>query len=365
MTVQLILFDLDGTLVDSLRDIAESMNRVLADNGLPVHPVEAYTRFIGDGIDVLVERALPEEHRSAETQARCARRMRSVYAERWVRHTRPYPGIARLLETLHGAGVATAVLTNKPHASATEMVNRLLPGHPFARVWGAGEGLPNKPDPGGALRLAAELGVHPSRCMYVGDMPVDVQTALAAGMIPTGATWGLRSLSELFDAGARLLLRSPSDLLGWVLPHADGADAVRYPVQARAAVGAVVIHGDRVLLVKRAKPPAQGVWAIPGGGIRLGESLQEAAEREILEETGVVVRAGEPVFAFDAVERDDSGAVRYHYVIVDLEAAYAEGTPRAGDDASAARWVSRAELASLDVNPRTRHLLAERFGFGT
>jgi ADP-ribose pyrophosphatase len=137
-----------------------------------------------------------------------------------------------------------------------------------------------------------------------------------------------------------------------------------YPEHPRVGVGAVVFHESRVLLVLRGSPPARGVWAIPGGRLRLGETLQAAAEREILEETGVVVRAGEPVFSFDAIERDPDGRVRYHYVIVDLAAEYVRGVPAGGDDALDARWVSAAELAVLDVNPTTRRLLKTRFDFG-
>ncbi len=137
-----------------------------------------------------------------------------------------------------------------------------------------------------------------------------------------------------------------------------------YPDHPRVGVGAVVFLEARVLMVRRGAPPAQGVWAIPGGRLRLGETLQAAAEREILEETGIEIRAGAPVFTFDAIERDPDGRVRYHYVIVDLAAEYLRGTPIAGDDALEARWVAAAEMADLKVNPTTRHLLKSRFDFG-
>ncbi|WP_319524962.1 NUDIX hydrolase [uncultured Desulfosarcina sp.] len=137
----------------------------------------------------------------------------------------------------------------------------------------------------------------------------------------------------------------------------------RYPAKPCPAVGAVVFKDDAVLLVKRGKEPAQGMWAIPGGSVRLGETLQSAAEREILEETGVTIRAGEPVLVFDTIQRDESGDVRFHYVIVDLAAEYIAGYPKAADDAADARWVRADELDRLDVNPATVKLLAERFGF--
>jgi ADP-ribose pyrophosphatase len=126
----------------------------------------------------------------------------------------------------------------------------------------------------------------------------------------------------------------------------------------------VVFKDSKVLLVQRANPPAQGRWAIPGGSVRLGETLRQAAEREIMEETGVVIRAGDPIYVFDVIERDDRGGVRFHYVIVDLSAQYVGGEPRAADDAADARWVGEAELAALQVNPATRRLLKKHFNFG-
>ncbi len=137
-----------------------------------------------------------------------------------------------------------------------------------------------------------------------------------------------------------------------------------YPRLPRVAVGAVVFKDRQVLLVRRGQAPARGLWAIPGGSMELGETLQEAAEREIFEETGVTIRAGEPILAFDVIERDDIGRVRYHYVIVDMIADYVTGGLKAGDDAAEARWVSAAELKTLDASDRTRRLLKEQFNFG-
>jgi ADP-ribose pyrophosphatase len=130
------------------------------------------------------------------------------------------------------------------------------------------------------------------------------------------------------------------------------------------AVGAVVFKKDAVLLVRRGQPPAEGTWAIPGGSVLVGETLQQAAEREIMEETGVVIRAAEPVYTFDVIEQDEQGRVRFHYVIVDVAAEHVGGTPRAASDAADARWVSAAELPHLKVNLRTRALLRERYNFG-
>jgi ADP-ribose pyrophosphatase len=138
-----------------------------------------------------------------------------------------------------------------------------------------------------------------------------------------------------------------------------------YPDRPQVAVGAIVFKDERVLLVRRGQPPSQGLWAIPGGSVELGESLQEATEREIFEESGLTIKAKEPVFTFDFVEQDDTGRIRYHYVIVDLMADYVAGEPRPGDDVTEARWVSSQEMKRLEVSPKTLELLRERFGFGT
>lgn len=137
-----------------------------------------------------------------------------------------------------------------------------------------------------------------------------------------------------------------------------------YPAQPRVAVGAIVFKDHKVLLVRRGKPPAEDLWAIPGGSVEIGETLAAAAEREIFEETGITIQALKPVYTFDVIERDSAGRTRFHYVIVDLIADYVRGDVRAGDDASAARWVSPEELASLKISSKTRQLLKTRYNFG-
>ncbi|MEW6334493.1 MAG: NUDIX hydrolase [Thermodesulfobacteriota bacterium] len=135
-----------------------------------------------------------------------------------------------------------------------------------------------------------------------------------------------------------------------------------YPDSPRVGVGAVVLKEGRVLLVRRGVAPAMGLWAIPGGAIELGETLREAAEREILEETGITIRAGEPVFTCDVCHRDDEGRVRFHYVIVDLAADYVSGEVRGADDALEARWVAPGEIMDLPATKTTLTLL-RRIGF--
>lgn len=134
-------------------------------------------------------------------------------------------------------------------------------------------------------------------------------------------------------------------------------------VQPVIAVGAVVFHNDHILLVKRKQPPSQGQWAIPGGKVQLGESLRAAAEREIREETGVTIQAGDPVYTFEIIEPDAQGSIAYHYVIIDLLAEYIGGEPVAADDASQAAWIDRKSFTALPVNKTTRTLLQQQFHF--
>ncbi len=129
-------------------------------------------------------------------------------------------------------------------------------------------------------------------------------------------------------------------------------------------MGAVVFKEDKVLLVLRGKPPAEKQWSIPGGCVELGETLQEAAEREITEETGIVIQAKKPIYTFDVIERDENGHIRFHYVIVDLAADYVSGELRAGDDAVDVSWVSLKDLNNRNVSDATRKLLAQGYGFG-
>jgi len=137
-----------------------------------------------------------------------------------------------------------------------------------------------------------------------------------------------------------------------------------YPKFPRVAVGAFVFHRNRVLLVRRGTPPAMGKWAIPGGSVELGETLQEAAEREILEETGITIHARTPAFTFDVVDRDEMGRIRFHYVIVDLMADYVSGELRPGDDALDACWASPSDIKNLDVSEKTVHVLSRVCKFG-
>ncbi len=212
-----VLFDLDGTLLDTLRDIADSVNRVLQSMGFVPHPADQYRTMVGDGVEILARRALPESHHDAKTVAALAAAYREDYSANWANHSAPYSGIVELLQGLKERGIRTAVLSNKPHAFTVQCVERFLPGGEFEVVQGSGGQFPNKPDPAGALHIAGLMQLPPERFLYLGDTNTDMRTAVAAGMLPVGATWGFRERKELVDAGAKAIADQPIEVLKLLL----------------------------------------------------------------------------------------------------------------------------------------------------
>ncbi len=161
MDFKAVIFDLDGTLLDTLEDLADSMNCVLERNRMPQHELAAYKYFVGDGIDMLVRRALPFEIADDEELNRFIREMKSEYAGRWLLKTRPYPGVPETLAAFAKAGFEMAVLSNKPDEASNEIVRALLPKIAFRMVMGATPERPKKPDPSAALEIAARLNIPP------------------------------------------------------------------------------------------------------------------------------------------------------------------------------------------------------------
>ena len=208
-----VLFDLDGTLLDTLEDIADSTNQVLASFGFTTHPTASYKLFVGDGEDMLATRALPEGHRDAATVSRTVVLFHEVYSKRWANRTRPFPGIPSLLDSLVRDGIRLAILSNKAQKFAEAAVSRLLGQWSFEVVLGAQPSLPVKPSPEGALRIARKMALPPARFLYVGDSGVDMRTAASAGMYPVGALWGYRGQAELKASGALTLIATPEELL--------------------------------------------------------------------------------------------------------------------------------------------------------
>jgi phosphoglycolate phosphatase len=213
--VRAVLFDLDGTLLDSLEDIARSANQVLAGQGFPVHPADAYRRFIGEGVGTLFQRAFPEDVDGDDQAllARCVDGFRETYGRGWNVATQPYAGIPELLDALVARDVLLAVLSNKPDVFTRQCVDEYLKRWRFAVVFGDRDGVPRKPDPAGALEIAARLGVVPGAIAYVGDSSVDMITARRAGMIPIGVAWGFRPVDELWSSGADHVIADPLELL--------------------------------------------------------------------------------------------------------------------------------------------------------
>lgn len=213
MKKKAVLFDLDGTLLDTLEDLCNSVNRVLESKGFPVHPLHAYRYFVGDGAATLFRRVLPEGHRDEQIIQECLLDFRKDYGHNWNVKTKPYPGIDTLLDALTAQGVQMSVLSNKPHETTVKCIQGILPGWRFEPVFGQREGVPKKPDPSGAKEIAGMLGLKPAEFLYLGDTGTDMQTAAAAGMFPVGALWGFRTKEELLERGARALVHRPDELL--------------------------------------------------------------------------------------------------------------------------------------------------------
>jgi phosphoglycolate phosphatase len=213
MSYHAVLFDLDGTLLDTLDDIGNAMNRVLAQNGFPAHPIDAYRHFVGDGAHMLILRALPETERDESTVRLCLEGFLEDYAQNWKVMTKPYEGIPEMLEALASSGLKTAILTNKPHTFSEQCVAEFLSCWRFDIVIGQRDNFPRKPDPAGAMEIAGFLDIPAENFLFLGDSAVDMQTAVAASMFPVGALWGFRSADELKQNGAKALIDHPLKLL--------------------------------------------------------------------------------------------------------------------------------------------------------
>jgi len=216
MRFKAVLFDLDGTLLNTLDDLADSMNASLKRFGFPPHPVNTYKYLIGDGLMNLVSRALPEHERDEATINKIATAQREEYGRNWANKTHPYEGISELLDALQERGIATCILSNKPDDFTHVIVQKFLSKWKFAAVQGQNEDTPIKPNPSGAVQIALELGPTTAEFLYVGDSNTDMETANAAGMFAGGVLWGFRSKDELIEAGAKALIEQPTDLLSLV-----------------------------------------------------------------------------------------------------------------------------------------------------
>ncbi|MBR6044792.1 MAG: HAD-IA family hydrolase [Ruminococcus sp.] len=216
---KLAIFDLDGTLVNSLGDLADAVNAALAERGYPTHSEDSYRYMVGNGAARLCERALPEGHRSAEDIASLQRRFGEIYHGCCLVRTRPYEGIPELIKRLREAGVRCAVASNKPDSFSKEIVLALLGEGSFDLVMGKREGVPTKPDPEIVYDIMKALGAEKSGTVFIGDSCVDVQTAHNAGLPCIGCLWGFRGEAELRENGCDMLAGSPEEIYGLAVMH--------------------------------------------------------------------------------------------------------------------------------------------------
>lgn len=210
--IEAIIFDLDGTLLDTINDIARSGNAVLADWGCPVHSVETYTELVGDGLTNLARKVLPASRRTPEEIEAFISAYRGKYQTRWNETSTAYGGISEMLTDLTKREISLAVLSNKRDDFTQICVSYFFPLVPFREVRGERAGVPIKPDPQAALEIAATMGVDPGRCLFVGDSEIDVKTGIRAGMTSVGVLWGFRSQAVLEEAGAHILITHPCQL---------------------------------------------------------------------------------------------------------------------------------------------------------
>lgn len=208
-----VIFDLDGTLLDSLIDLANSANRILEKYDLPTHPVERYKNFIGDGALKLVERFLPEQERTTEKIKTFTLEFKADYSETCDLYSKPFDGIIPMLTELKNRNLKLAILSNKPHDLTVRCTDKLLPVELFDAILGHVEGESRKPNPQSSLQLIQELDVSPFETVFVGDMEMDINTALNAKFKPVGVSWGFRTKQQLLALGAEQVIDYPNQLL--------------------------------------------------------------------------------------------------------------------------------------------------------
>lgn len=211
MKPKAIIFDLDGTIIDSIDDLGDSMNAMLANNGYPTHSIENYITWVGNGARLLLQRALPDVKDEA-LQQKYLKEFLAVYATNYNVKTKIYEGVAEFLDFLVRQNIQITILTNKPHAETQKIANDYLTPWPFEMILGQREAFPKKPDPQVALKMASDLNLRPSEMLFIGDSATDIKTAVAAGMKPIGVNWGYGTKESMLEAGASIIIESPKEL---------------------------------------------------------------------------------------------------------------------------------------------------------
>ena len=210
---KLVIFDLDGTLLNTIDDLATSTNYALQCAGYPQHDLFAYRYFVGNGINKLIERALPYDKKTESEIARLRKDFVEYYGKHMCDLSRPYEGIVSLLEALQERGIALAVASNKYQEATRKLIARFFPQIDFAVVFGQREGIPVKPDPAIVYDILRVTGVEKEETLYVGDTNVDMTTAINSGVRSVGVTWGFRPQLELEESGAKAIVHHPDEIL--------------------------------------------------------------------------------------------------------------------------------------------------------
>ena len=211
MKYRAVIFDLDGTLIDTLRDLAEAANYTMGQLGCPAHPISSYRLKVGDGVRKLLERSLPSER--GDLLDRALQINREYLQDHLVDYSRPYPGVPELLAQLKEKSLSLAVLSNKPDPLTQKVCAHFFPNGFFSEILGHREEMPLKPDPTSAHFVANRLGVAPEQVIYVGDTAIDMETANRAGMVAVGVSWGFRDRAELQAHGSQMVIDHPDELL--------------------------------------------------------------------------------------------------------------------------------------------------------
>lgn len=210
-----VIFDLDGTLLDTLEDLAVAANATLDHFGFPGHPVDAYRYFVGEGLKTLMQRIVPAASSTDMELTAYMKKFAEIYSLNWNKHSAPYKGIIEMVSSLSAAGLQLGVLSNKPHDFTRICVESFFPGNPFVFVYGQREGVAKKPDPAGALEIADKMGLTPKEILYVGDTATDMQTGNRAGMKTIGVLWGFREQRELEENKAWKIAVTPAEVVSY------------------------------------------------------------------------------------------------------------------------------------------------------
>ena len=216
MRFKAVCFDLDGTLLDTLDDIAYCTNKILSERGYPLYDVDRFRNFVGDGTKMLMKRVLPAEAQNEILIEECRKDFENTYRSCWKRKTIPHQDIPELLDALTKLELKLTVLSNKPQEFTVLTVDHILPDWTFDVILGQREGVPKKPDPAGMEEICEQLRIPSEDFLYLGDTATDMKTAIAAGCYPVGVLWGFRTEKELRDNGAQVIIKNPLDLLNLI-----------------------------------------------------------------------------------------------------------------------------------------------------